>query len=36
MGLWLLWQDDRAAKAALSSDTTSTVTESGEVVPNSR
>ncbi len=36
MGLWLLWQDDRAAKAALSSDEISTFTESGETVPNSR
>ena len=36
MGLWLLWQDDRAAKAALSSDTTSTFTESGKMDPNSR
>jgi membrane protease YdiL (CAAX protease family) len=36
MGLWLLWQDDRAAKAAQFGDTTSTVTESGELVSNSR
>jgi membrane protease YdiL (CAAX protease family) len=36
MGIWLLWQDDRAAKAVLSSDVTSAVTESEEIVPNSR
>lgn len=36
MGLWLLWQEDRAAKGARPSDTTSTFTESGETVPNSR
>lgn len=36
MGLWLLWHDDRAATAALSSDGASTYAETGEVVPNSR
>lgn len=36
MGLWLLWQDDRAAKAALSSDETSTFTESEETASNLR
>jgi membrane protease YdiL (CAAX protease family) len=36
MGLWLLWQDDRAANAALPSDKNSTLVESGELAPNSR